>query len=303
MYSMSQLRDGIATAVAAALAERPLQGNDSPHIISAVAPKLPSFDPEDPELWFAAIEEEFKVKGITVNSTKYSHAIAAMDASSRRLIGDIMTMPNSASLDKYQLLKDRLVEAYGSSVVQRVQRILDLPPLDPSERPSLWLARIRSIAGSGLSLDGDWPFVILLRKLPTNVREIASLKRFKSIGPVISAADDIWLSTQSCTSQITGIRLGDKPHVDGVCPYHQEHGFHARTCTSPCKLSKHVKTRASDSEPNVSKSLKFNRDRKVGGKYSQRYRANNRHVNSLDQEDIEDLVNPNFSGEDQAGLQ
>ncbi|XP_059096674.1 uncharacterized protein LOC131891166 [Tigriopus californicus] len=235
------LQDGIAAAVTAALAERGPRDDYLPSSISAVAPKLPTFDPEDSDLWFATIEEEFKIKGVTINSTKYSHAVAAMDASSRRLIGDIMTMSCSSSVDKYQLLKDRLTEAYGTSVIQRIQRILDLPSLDPSERPSLWLARIRSIAGSGISLDGDWPFVILLRKLPPQVLEIISLRHYTSIGLVISAADDLWLSNQTRSFQVAAIRLGDKPHIDGVCPYHQEHGFRAWSCISPCKLSKHVK--------------------------------------------------------------
>lgn len=87
-----------------------------------------------------------------------------------------MLLLTSPTVKKYQEIKSRLIQALGSSLEQRIQRILDLPPLEPSEKPSIWLARIRSIAGSNVSLDGPWPFVILLKKLPAPVRELASIE-------------------------------------------------------------------------------------------------------------------------------
>lgn len=240
-FSSTQLQDGIAATVMAALSSSPLGSLNSP-IVGAVSVKLPSFDPDDAKLWFAAIEEEFKIKGISVHSTMYSHALSAIDASTRRLIGDIMLMPFSSNINKYELLKTRLISSFGSTQEQRIKKILDLPPIDPLERPSLWLARVRSIAGSEVSFDGPWPFVILLRKLPTAVRELASVKGLTTIQPVIDSADDLWKASQLGSSQVCEVRLGNRPHIDGICPYHQEHGFKAWTCLSPCKLSRHVQT-------------------------------------------------------------
>lgn len=278
LYTMAQLQQSIATAVKAALDQvAPPQAGTSQGglAIHAVAPKLPAFDPEDAELWLAAIEEEFRVKKVTADATKYSHALAAIDAASRRLIGDIMCLPATPDVNKYQLLKTRLVDAFGSSPTQRIERILDLPPLESSERPSLWLARVKSLAGSGVSLAGQWPFVILLRKLPQSSRELAATKGLKTIDEVIEAADDLWCSIQTGSAQISAVRLADRPHMGGFCPYHQEHGFNAHTCKPPCQMSEFVNRSKRDKKTSAAPG----KPQKGNGNYKKRHnRSRNNNV-------------------------
>jgi len=45
--------------------------------IAAVAVKLPPFWPEDPHTWIQQVEAQFVIRGITVDSTKFYHIVAA----------------------------------------------------------------------------------------------------------------------------------------------------------------------------------------------------------------------------------
>lgn len=85
LHTMSELSDGIAAAARAALLDTISRCPISP-IIDAGSPKLPPFDPEDSELWYETTEEEFQLKGISADSTKYPHALPAIDSSSRQFM-------------------------------------------------------------------------------------------------------------------------------------------------------------------------------------------------------------------------
>ena len=54
------------------------EDEDSPSQVRTVSIKLPPFSESNPELWFSKAESQFKVKGITSDTTKFHHLYALM---------------------------------------------------------------------------------------------------------------------------------------------------------------------------------------------------------------------------------
>ena len=80
---------------------------------NAVALKLPTFWTSQPRVWFAQAEAQFVIRKITTDDTKYYHVLSALDQDTATRLLDLISSPPSEN--KYQALKDRLVETFGLS--------------------------------------------------------------------------------------------------------------------------------------------------------------------------------------------
>ena len=86
--------------------------------------KLPDFWDDYPNLWFAKAEEEFVVKGVTQETTKYSYLVGALPkAVAHQVYIALVTKDDNPP---YTTLKKQLIEAYMPTPYQRVEQLLDL---------------------------------------------------------------------------------------------------------------------------------------------------------------------------------
>ena len=86
----------------------------------AVAVKLPTFWPSQPDVWFVQVEAQFHLRKITNNDTKYYHVLAALDQDTVTRLIDLITSPPDD--DKYTALKTWLTETFGLSERERASR-------------------------------------------------------------------------------------------------------------------------------------------------------------------------------------
>lgn len=81
---------------------------DGDQQIGHLAIKAPSFWPEEPELWFAQLEGQFVLGGITQDGTKYLFIIAHIETKYAGEVRDIITQPPEAG--KYKATKKALIQ-------------------------------------------------------------------------------------------------------------------------------------------------------------------------------------------------
>ncbi|XP_035217728.1 uncharacterized protein LOC118191048 [Stegodyphus dumicola] len=101
--------------------------------ISRVSIKPPPFWKVSPTLWFAQLEAQFDIAGITVDSTKFNHVISAIKSDILNSVCDIVLHPPVTG--NYDTLKTRLIELHSER--------LELG----DQRPSQLLCRMRKLAG------------------------------------------------------------------------------------------------------------------------------------------------------------
>ena len=110
----------------------------------AVSLKLPTFWTSQPEVWFAQAEAQFSLRRITTDDTKYFYVLAALDQETATRLLDLINRPPADN--KYQVLKDRLIDTFGLSRRERASRLLHFRPLGDS-KPSALMDEMLALLG------------------------------------------------------------------------------------------------------------------------------------------------------------
>ena len=214
--------------------------------VSTVAVKLPTFWPAQLATWFIQAEAQFALRGITTDSTKYYHVIAALDQDTALRITDVIQNPPQDG--KYDALKKRLFQTLELQESEHAERLLNLASTGLGDRMPTQLME------EMLQLLGTKPFCFLckqifLRQLPVVVRTQLVNDNFKDLRAAALTATNLWQATQldrnllsSATQPSQSVHhtaQPDKPNHSktGLCFYHQRFGKTAQRCTKPCTFS------------------------------------------------------------------
>ena len=115
--------------------------------LAAVVMKLPPFDVIDPELLFIQCEDQFGIKNIAVDQTKYYYVVAPLDSVVQRRIKPTLIAPPVAN--KFDNLKQVLLAAYALSDEQKADKLLDANSLGDMKFSDM-LACMRGLESSAL---------------------------------------------------------------------------------------------------------------------------------------------------------
>ena len=132
----------------------------------AVSLKLPTFWTSQPEVWFTQAEAQFNLRRITSDETKYFYVVAALDQDTATRLIDLIQRPPDT--DKYNKLKERLVDTFGLSRRERASRLLHFRPLGDS-KPSSLMDEILALGGDHVAC----PLFeqLFLERLPDDIRQ------------------------------------------------------------------------------------------------------------------------------------
>ncbi|GBN32624.1 hypothetical protein AVEN_208148-1 [Araneus ventricosus] len=104
------------------LTTNPSINDDFSPAVARVSLKAPPYWSQNPKLYFAQIESQFAIAGITKDETKYHHVVAAIETDVIAHISDIILNPPEEL--KYEALKECLIEQFADSETRRLKLLL-----------------------------------------------------------------------------------------------------------------------------------------------------------------------------------
>ncbi|XP_064470016.1 uncharacterized protein LOC135384759 [Ornithodoros turicata] len=157
--------------------------------LNAVSIKIPPFWPADPILWFANIEAQFILRGVTTQLTKFYHVVGALGPNEAAEVRDIITVPPADH--PYDALKTALTRRTTASEQERLRQLLTAEVLG-DRRPSQLLRRMQQLLGDRASaLDDSILRELFLQRLPNTVRMILTTSTAVSLEALAEMADKI----------------------------------------------------------------------------------------------------------------
>ena len=225
-----------------------------------VALKLPTFWPENAEVWFAQAEAQFAIKSISISRTKFYYAVASLPQEVATQILDLIRAPPAG--DPYEVLRERLVTLYSLNDYQRFEALVSLTLFGDQKPPHLMNRML------ALLPDDHKPDFILrglfLRRLPIEVRSHLLQEKISDPRALALKADELFQSRVSSPVNLLSEQLEDasvhavavknrtspvarrsatpapssrSPVSPGPCWYHKKHGSKAQQCRKPCSES------------------------------------------------------------------
>lgn len=238
--------------------------------VNRVALKPPPFWKGDPSIWFAQIEAQFSLSGITNETTKYYHVISAIDTEILTQVADIIQKPLQEG--RYGLLKARLIDLYTDSNEKKLRKLLSEIELG-DKKPSTLLNEMQRLGGTSLSaelLKSLWlqhlpvttqsclavanGSIEELAKLADKVSEIGQSRMVATVTndtttellkTLIKEVSELKLERQS-RSESRHSRSNSRSRSrskfrpweqakEGMCFYHTNFKHKAKKCVEPCK--------------------------------------------------------------------
>lgn len=145
-----------------------------------VGPRLPPFWPEEPEIWFAQVEGQFAISGISSDSTKFNHVISQLDNQFSREVKDLIISPPPT--DKYLKLKTELIRRLTASRENKIKQLLMHEELG-DRKPSQFLRHLKSLAGA--NVPDDFLRTIWVSRLSHGIQTVLAGQ------PMSSSIDDL----------------------------------------------------------------------------------------------------------------
>ena len=131
--------------------------------IFAVSVKICDFWTEDPQSWFDRADNQFRIRGIKEDETKFSHCVQALNYSQHKEVKALIRDPPKG--ESYPALKKALVAAFGKTQLDRDTELLNLKHMGDRDPRSV----AREI-DSLMAEPGSLPRAVMINMLPQDVR-------------------------------------------------------------------------------------------------------------------------------------
>ena len=168
---------------------------DDSAVMSVKTVKLPEFWPESAALWFCRAEQEFNLKSVSVDATKYSYLVSALPQVVANRVADELLDPDATA--PYATLKRRLLKTFTPSSFQRGEQLLALPP-SPAEQPTVLMDRMLAMLPEGVPRKnpGFLFRTLFLQKISSEVRAHVVGLEDASMRELAEAADVVWTTSR-----------------------------------------------------------------------------------------------------------
>lgn len=167
--------------------------------VNRIAVRIPPFWPADPELWFAQIENQFSLAGITADDTKYNYIAGNLEAKYAGEVRDILTRPPATA--KYDKLKTELIQRLCASQDQKTRQLLEHEEMG-DRKPTQFLRHLRTLAGTVVPDSVLKP--LWMTRLPAHTQAILATQQGADLDSLAVLADAVLAaSPRSQVAEVT----------------------------------------------------------------------------------------------------
>lgn len=158
-------------------------------MVARVSVRVPPFWQDDPGLWFAQIDSQFVLAGITQDITKFHTVTGALDQCYAAAVRDIIINPPAEG--KYDRLKSELIRRFSPSLEARLEQLLQHEEMG-DRSPSQFLSHMRVLGGTSVS--DNVLRVLWLGRLPQRMHDILAASAPDNLEALAVIADRIYES-------------------------------------------------------------------------------------------------------------
>lgn len=147
-------------------------GNDThtqTALLQRVGLKIPPFWEESPDIWFAQIEAQFANAQVTTDQTQFNAVVGAIESRILTQVADAVLRPPATN--KYENLKEKILEAFSESEHKKMTKLLENIALG-DQKPSSLLNEMKRLCTVDIS--DDFLKTLWLQRLPTQARIMLS---------------------------------------------------------------------------------------------------------------------------------
>jgi hypothetical protein len=184
--------------------------------------KIPAFWASNPEAWFAMVEGQFFLKGVTQDTLKFYHVLGSLPETAVHSLGDLMRGPPPE--DAYTQLKARLT-AHTLTEFQRMKKLLAAQALG-GQKPSDMLHDLVQFCPDGEAQTRIFRY-LFLQGLPTEIRIILAEDRDSTLAALAARVDQLWAhSTRQPHDAAVNMVLEEEGHetIAAVSSSHHSRG-------------------------------------------------------------------------------
>lgn len=150
---------------------------------SVVSVKPAKFDENSPTAWFAILEAQFNIAGITVSKTQFYHALSHLPTKTVSSLDSALI----AAAD-YDRLKTAVIDFHEATKPELIEEFIRQNPL--TGRPSHYLAELQKIAGK-VGVKEDFVRHKFQQALPSTIGPIIATQKTTPLADLGKLADEL----------------------------------------------------------------------------------------------------------------
>lgn len=160
--------------------------DDLPKSSHSMPIRMLPFNPQKPAVWFAQIEGQFAISGVTDDSAKFHYVAQQLDPQYSSEVEDIIINPPAT--EKYKKLKTELIRRLSASREKKVKQLLMHEDLG-DRKPSQFLRHLQHLAGP--DVPDDFLRTIWTSRLPSGIQTIIASQTSSKLEDLADLADRI----------------------------------------------------------------------------------------------------------------
>ncbi|XP_054281558.1 uncharacterized protein LOC128999194 [Macrosteles quadrilineatus] len=164
------------------------QPNDPGNVsVNRVAVMLPPFWADQPSLWFAQVDSQFAISGITSDDTQFHYVVSQLETRYAVEVENIITNPPATN--RYAVLRSKLIERLSTSEEECVRQLISDEDIG-DRKPSQFLRHLRTLIGPA-QLQDNILRALWLRRLPINIQAIITAQNELPLDKLADIADKV----------------------------------------------------------------------------------------------------------------